>query len=132
MSDTVIYARGLTKLYGSNRAVDGIDFSVRRGETFGLMGPNGAGKSTTMRMIACRTPPTSGQLFVEGIDVFAHPRRIRALIGVVAQENNLDPDLSVRQNLLVYARYFRLPRAIARTRCHELLNFIGLGARSHA
>lgn len=130
--DLLIRAHGLTKVYGGVRAVDSIDLSVRRGETFGLLGPNGAGKSTTMRMIACRTPPTSGQLFVEGIDVYTHPRRIRSLIGVVAQENNLDPDLSVRQNLLVYARYFRLPSAIARSRCDELLKVIGLSARSDA
>lgn len=128
----LIRALALTKVYDGVRAVDSIDLSVRRGETFGLLGPNGAGKSTTMRMIACRTPPTSGQLFVEGIDVYTHPRSIRSLIGVVAQENNLDPDLSVRQNLLVYARYFRLPSAMARSRCDELLGFIGLGARSHA
>ncbi|HVG32149.1 MAG TPA: ABC transporter ATP-binding protein [Pyrinomonadaceae bacterium] len=130
--DVLIRAHALTKVYDGVRAVDSIDLSVSRGETFGLLGPNGAGKSTTMRMIACRTPPTSGQLFVEGIDVYTHPRRIRSLIGVVAQENNLDPDLSVRQNLLVYARYFRLPSEIARSRCDEMLGIIGLGARSNA
>lgn len=130
--DVLIRARALTKVYDGVRAVDGIDLAVMRGETFGLLGPNGAGKSTTMRMIACRTPPTSGQLLVEGIDVFQEPRRIRSLIGVVAQENNLDPDLSVRQNLLVYARYFRLPSALARTRCDELLRFVGLDARLDA
>ncbi|HYY58574.1 MAG TPA: ABC transporter ATP-binding protein, partial [Pyrinomonadaceae bacterium] len=128
-SPDVILARSLSKLYGRARAVDRIDFSVRRGETFGLLGPNGAGKSTTMRMIACRTPPSSGQLFVEGIDVRADPRRVRSLIGVVPQENNLDPDLSVRQNLLVYARYYRLPRPLALERCDELLRFTGLGLR---
>jgi lipooligosaccharide transport system ATP-binding protein len=128
----LIRARALTKVYDGVRAVDGIDLEVMRGETFGLLGPNGAGKSTTMRMIACRTPPTSGQLFVEGIDVFEEPRRIRSLIGVVAQDNNLDPDLSVRQNLLVYARYFRLPRARADSTCDELLKFTSLSARKDA
>src|SRR3982751_6053857 len=113
MSDTVIYARGLTKLYGSNRAVDGIDFSVLRGETFGFLGPNGAGKSTTMRMIACRTPPSLGELSVEGVSVHDGGRAIRSMIGVVPQENNLDPDLNVLQNLLIYARYFQMRRSEA-------------------
>jgi lipooligosaccharide transport system ATP-binding protein len=130
MLETVVEARELTKVYGAQRAVDGIDFSVRRGETFGLLGPNGAGKSTTMRMISCRTPLTCGALFVLGRDVRRHARRIRSLIGVVPQENNLDPDLDVRRNLLVYARYFRLPRAEALARCDELLRFSGLTARA--
>jgi lipooligosaccharide transport system ATP-binding protein len=130
---TVVEARALTKVYGGvGRAVDGIDFTVRRGETFGLLGPNGAGKSTTMRMIACRTPLTEGELFVEGLDVRRHARRVRSLIGVVPQENNLDPDLDVRSNLLVYARYFRLPRAAAVRRCDELLHFAGLTARARS
>jgi lipooligosaccharide transport system ATP-binding protein len=105
---------------------------VARGEAFGLLGPNGAGKSTTMRMIACRAPLTAGSLSVEGLDVRAHARRIRTLIGVVPQENNLDPDLSVRQNLLAYARYFRIPRPRALARADELLGFIGLGGRKGA
>lgn len=130
--DEVVAARSLTKLYGSARAVDRIDLSVHRGETFGLLGPNGAGKSTTMRMIACRTPPTSGQLLVWGIDVEQAPRRVRSLIGVVPQENNLDPDLNVRQNLLVYARYYRLPTGLAQKRCDELLSLSGLSARASA
>src|SRR2546422_2736446 len=104
----VVIARGLTKVYGKQRAVDAIDFSVKRTETFGLLGPNGAGKSTTMRMIACRTPLTAGALSVEGLDVRTHGREIRALIGVVPQENNLDPDLNVRRNLIVYASYYRI------------------------
>jgi lipooligosaccharide transport system ATP-binding protein len=128
----VVTAHALTKLYGDAVAVDGIDLSVRRGETFGLLGPNGAGKSTTMRMIACRTPPTSGQLFVEGIDVRLAPRRVRSLIGVVPQDNNLDPDLDVRQNLLVYARYYRLSRDLAQQRCDELLRLSGLTARARS
>ncbi|HEY6190131.1 MAG TPA: ABC transporter ATP-binding protein [Pyrinomonadaceae bacterium] len=131
-AEHVVTAHALTKLYGGAVAVDHIDLSVRRGETFGLLGPNGAGKSTTMRMIACRTPPTSGQLFVEGIDVRLAPRRVRSLIGVVPQDNNLDPDLDVRQNLLVYARYYRLPRELAQRRCDELLRLSGLTARARA
>ncbi|MGB7924714.1 MAG: ABC transporter ATP-binding protein [Pyrinomonadaceae bacterium] len=129
MLESVIVARGLTKFYGAQKAVDGIDFAVRRGETFGLLGPNGAGKSTTMRMIACRMPPTRGELFVEGLDVRTEGRRVRSLIGVVPQENNLDPDLDVRRNLQVYARYFRMPSAEAAVRCDELLRFVGLGER---
>jgi lipooligosaccharide transport system ATP-binding protein len=129
---SVVEARGLTKIYGKQRAVDAIDFSVKRGETFGLLGPNGAGKSTTMRMIACRTPLTSGELTVEGFDVRTHGREIRSLIGVVPQENNLDPDLNVRRNLIVYASYFRLPRERAAQRANELLEFIGLTERADA
>jgi lipooligosaccharide transport system ATP-binding protein len=125
-------AERLTKVYGERRAVDGISFSVRRGEAFGLLGPNGAGKSTTMRMIACRAPLTSGALRVEGFDVRLEARRIRSLIGVVPQENNLDPDISVRQNLLVYARYFRMARVAAERRADELLRFVGLEGRPDA
>lgn len=127
-----VVARDLTKVYGARRAVDGIDFTVRRGETFGLLGPNGAGKSTTMRMIACRVPPTAGQLFVAGLDVRTHGRRVRSLIGVVPQENNLDPDLDVRRNLLVYARYYRMTRAEAERKSDELLGFLGLRERALA
>ena len=129
---SVVEARGLTKIYGKQRAVDAIDFSVKRGETFGLLGPNGAGKSTTMRMIACRTPLTSGQLTIEGFDVRSQGREIRSVIGVVPQENNLDPDLNVRRNLIVYASYFRIPSKQAAQKADELLNFIGLTERASA
>src|SRR5256886_3031130 len=128
----VVIARGLTKVYGKQRAVDAIDFSVKRSETFGLLGPNGAGKSTTMRMIACRTPLTSGELLVESLDVRTHGREIRSRIGVVPQENNLDPDLNVIRNLIVYASYFRIPRTRAAQRANELLHFIGLSGRADA
>jgi len=128
----VVEARGLTKVYGKQPAVDAIDFSVKRGETFGLLGPNGAGKSTTMRMIACRAPLTSGELLVQGLDVRTQGRQIRSLIGVVPQENNLDPDLNVIRNLIVYASYFRIPRARAVQRANELLRFIGLSGRADA
>lgn len=129
---TVVEARGLTKIYGKHHAVNAIDFSVSRGETFGLLGPNGAGKSTTMRMIACRTPLTSGELSVEGLDVRTQGRQIRAMIGVVPQENNLDPDLNVRRNLIVYASYYRIPKEQAIRRADELLQFIGLSDRANA
>ncbi|MFN2453879.1 MAG: ABC transporter ATP-binding protein [Pyrinomonadaceae bacterium] len=126
----VVSAHELTKVYESRPAVSGISFTVRRGEAYGLLGPNGAGKSTTMRMIACRTPPTAGQLFVEGLDVNCAARRVRSCIGVVPQENNLDPDLNVRDNLLVQARYFRLSRAEALERSSELLKFVNLERRA--
>ena len=130
--EEVVTASGLTKIYDRRPVIDRIDFRVRRGEAFGLLGPNGAGKSTTMRLIACRTPLDSGELRVEGYDVRTEARRIRALLGVVPQENNLDPDISVRQNLLVYARYFHLTRERARERTDELLRFVGLDARESA
>ncbi len=126
----VVFARDLTKTYGKQLAVDGIAFEVSRGETFGLLGPNGAGKSTTMRMIACRTPPTSGDLFVEGLDVHSRGREIRSLIGVVPQDNNLDPDLNVLKNLIIYASYYRIPKKKAAERADELLQFIGMSGRA--
>jgi lipooligosaccharide transport system ATP-binding protein len=132
VSDAVVIARGLTKIYDKTAAVDAIDFTVKRGETFGLLGPNGAGKSTTMRMIACRTPVSSGELSVEGLNVRTHSRQIRAAIGVVPQENNLDPDLNVLRNLVVYAGYYRIPKAHAIRRAHDLLGFIGLSDRADA
>jgi lipooligosaccharide transport system ATP-binding protein len=124
-----VEARGLTKRYGARTAVDAVSFHVVRGETFGLLGPNGAGKSTTMRMIACRSPLSAGALHVAGLDVQLEARLIRSRIGVVPQENNLDPDLSVRQNLLAFARYFRLPRERALSRTEHLLGLIGLAGR---
>jgi lipooligosaccharide transport system ATP-binding protein len=129
---SVVVARSLTKVYDKRRAVDGVDFIVERGETFGLLGPNGAGKSTTMRMIACRTPLSSGELLVEGLDVRTQGRQIRSVIGVVPQDNNLDPDMNVLRNLMVYASYYRIPKAQAARRCEELLDFVGLSKRSDA
>jgi lipooligosaccharide transport system ATP-binding protein len=128
----VVKATNLTKIYGKQKAVDGIDFEVRRGETFGLLGPNGAGKSTTMRMIACRSPLTSGELFVEGLDVRTQGRQIRSLIGVVPQDNNLDPDLNVIKNLIVYASYYGILKRQAAKRAGELLQFIGMSERADA
>jgi lipooligosaccharide transport system ATP-binding protein len=127
-----VEARGLVKNYDAFRAVDNISFEVKRGETFAILGANGAGKSTTMRMIACRSPLNGGELFVEGLDVKNQDRQIRALIGVVPQENNLDPDLNVRENLLVYSKYFRLPKENAEKRADELLSFIRLSEKSNA
>lgn len=128
----VIKATNLTKNFKEFRAVDDISFAVNRGETFSILGENGAGKSTTMRMIACRSPLTSGVLSVEGFDVKSDERKIRAIIGVVPQENNLDPDLNVRENLVVYSRYFRIPKVEAEQRVDELLDFIRLGGKKSA
>jgi lipooligosaccharide transport system ATP-binding protein len=128
----VVQASSLTKVSGPKPAVDAIDFSVSRGETFGLLGPNGAGKSTTMRMIACRTPLSSGQLLVEGRDVRKQAREIRALLGVVPQDNNLDPDLNVLRNLIIYSSYYGIPKKRAAQRAAELLDFIGMTERADA
>ncbi|MDI3328293.1 MAG: ATP-binding cassette domain-containing protein [Alicyclobacillaceae bacterium] len=125
-------ARGLRKRYGEFEAVRGIDLAVRRGECFGLLGPNGAGKSTTMKMIYGRTPVTEGELRVLGLDVRTRMREIKARIGVVPQEDNLDPDFTVIQNLLVYGRYFGLPRRTALERAERLLAFVGLSERRDA
>ena len=110
----IIRARSLLKRFGDLIAVDGIDLSVREGECFGLLGPNGAGKTSTIKMITCVSPPTSGELKVGGMDVTRDGRKIKATLGVVPQEENLDPDLSVWQNLAVYARYFDIPASAAR------------------
>ncbi len=117
----IIVARDLAKRYGKFTAVDRISFSVRAGECFGFLGPNGAGKTTTIRMISCVSPVTEGSLTVDGMHVQAEPRRIKALLGVVPQEDNLDPELTVRQNLRAYARYFDLPDAVAKERIGEAL-----------
>ncbi|HZS09835.1 MAG TPA: ABC transporter ATP-binding protein [Blastocatellia bacterium] len=121
-----VEARDLFKRYGDLVAVDRVSFAVIQGEAFGMLGPNGAGKSTTMRMIYCRTPLTAGTLRVGGLDVTLDPREIKSIVGVVPQENNLDPDLNVRDNLLVYARYFRIPRHEAERRADALISFVEL------
>src|SRR3970282_800332 len=97
----IIHARNIVKRYGALTAVDGISFSVRAGECFGFLGPNGAGKTPTIRMITCVSPVTSGELTVDGMDVRREPRRIKAALGVGPQDNNVDPDLSVRHNVRV-------------------------------
>jgi len=127
----IIRARNLVKRYDGFTAVDGIDFSVRRGECFGFLGPNGAGKTTTVRMISCVSPVTEGELVVDGMDVRQGPRQIKSILGVVPQENNLDPDLSVRQNLTVYARYFDMPRELANQRIDENLALFQLVEKQH-
>jgi lipooligosaccharide transport system ATP-binding protein len=121
----VVVARGLTKRFGDFEAVRGVDFDVGGRECFGFLGPNGAGKTTTMRMISCTAPPTSGDLSVLGLPV-ARGREIRRRMGVVPQENNLDEEVSVVDNLLIYARYFDIPGRIARPAAEELLHFVAL------
>lgn len=123
---SVITAEGLTKRYGDFTAVDGIDFEVPAGESFGLLGPNGAGKSTTMRMIGGTLARTSGRLEVMGLDPVTHGPEVRAHLGVVPQEGNLDEELRVRDNIIVYGRYFGLPRGYLRPKSDELLEFAQL------
>jgi lipooligosaccharide transport system ATP-binding protein len=128
----LIDARNLTKRFGDFVAVDGIDVHVAPGEAFGFLGPNGAGKTSTMRMIACVSPVTGGELRVLGFDPAADGSRIRERLGVVPQEDTLDLELTVRENMLVYGRYFGLPRPVIRERADELLDFVQLTDRSDA
>ena len=122
----IITAKGLTKYYDSLKAVDNIDFEIVEGECFGFLGPNGAGKTTVMRMIYCFMPPSSGEVKVFDMDVTEEPRRIKARIGVMPQEDNLDPDLTVFENLIVYARYFDILQKVSSPLAWELLEFVGL------
>jgi lipooligosaccharide transport system ATP-binding protein len=122
---SVVVARDLTKRFGELEAVRGVDFDVRERECFGFLGPNGAGKTTTMRMISCTSPPTSGELSVLGLPS-SRGRDIRRRMGVVPQENNLDEEVTVVENLLIYARYFDIPRREARSAAEELLHFVAL------
>ena len=126
----LIQARGLVKRFGDFTAVDGIDVDVRAGEAFGFLGPNGAGKSSTMRMIGCVSPPTAGELRIMGMDPRRDGPAIRARLGVCPQLDNLDPELTVRENLTTYARYFGIPRRLARERAAELLDFVQLAERA--
>ena len=123
---TTLVGRGLRKSYGGFEAVKGVDFEVRSGECFGFLGPNGAGKTSTMKMIYAAAEPTGGELSVVGLDVTRHDREVKRRIGVVPQENNLDEGLKVRENLLVYGRYFDLPRKLVLQRADELLDFVQL------
>jgi lipooligosaccharide transport system ATP-binding protein len=120
----------LTKRFGTITAVDAVDFDVRSGEAFGFLGPNGAGKTSTMKMIACSSPITDGELTVLGMDPRTDAQRIKAHLGVVPQTDNLDAELTVRENLEMYARYFDIPREVARQRTDELLEFVQLAERA--
>ncbi len=130
-ADVLIRARGLTKKFGDFTAVDGIGFELKRGEAFGFLGPNGAGKSSTMRMIGCVSPPTGGELSILGLDPVRDGPAIRARLGVVPQEDTLDVELTVRENLLIYGRYFGLPRAVIAERTSRLLDFVQLADRAN-
>ena len=131
MSDVLpIEVRSLVKRYGEFTAVDGIDFDVARGECVALLGPNGAGKTTTIRMLTCFSPITDGLIRVFGQDVTEKPRSVKASMGICPQEDNLDPDFSVRKNLLIFARYYDLDCIKTARRADELLEQMGLTEKS--
>ena len=129
-SEVLVRARELTKRFGSFTAVNAVDFDVHVGEAFGFLGPNGAGKTSTMRMIACSSPVSDGELSVIGMDPRSQAAQIKARLGVVPQTDNLDTELSVLENLLMYARYFDLPMSVARPRAADLLEFMQLSERA--
>lgn len=132
-ADFLVEAHDLRKTYETGfTAVDGIDFRLRRGEAFGFLGPNGAGKSSTMRMIACVSPRSGGSLRIFGLEAAEEGAAIRARIGVVPQDDTLDTELTVRENLLIYGRYFGLPRPVIRERAARLLEFARLTDKSDA
>ncbi len=126
----LIWARGVVKRFGDFVAVDHVDFDIQRGESFGFLGPNGAGKTSTMKMISCMSPLSGGQLRVLGLDPAVDGSRIRARIGLVPQEDSLDLELTVMDNLMVYGRYFDLPRKVIRERAQRLLEFAQLTDRA--
>ncbi len=128
----IIEVSELTKTYGAFTAVDSISFEVASGECFGILGPNGAGKTTTIRMLYGFSPPAKGTLRVFGLEIREHAREIKARVGVCQQENNLDPDLTIIQNLQVYASYFNIPAAPARRKAEELLEFMSLSQKRNA
>jgi lipooligosaccharide transport system ATP-binding protein len=128
----IIEASELKKLFADVAAVDGISFQVNQGECFGILGPNGAGKTTTVRMVYGFSPKTAGTLKVFGLDIEQEWRSIKGRIGVCTQENSLDPDLTVEQNLHVFARYFNIPSKTAREKAQQLLTFISLDHRRAA
>src|SRR5881275_532490 len=129
-TDALIHARGLTKRFANLTAVDAIDFDVERGEAFGFLGPNGAGKTSTMRMIGCVSPPSGGTLTILGLNPVADGAAIRARLGVVPQQDTLDMELTVRENIIIYGRYFGLSRDALRGRADELLEFVQLTDRA--
>ncbi len=126
MTDPIITAQQLSKRFDSLTAVDRIDFQIQPGECFGFLGPNGAGKTSTMKMIYCFSPVTSGELRVMDLNVKTQAKAIKRNLGVVPQEDSLDPDLSVFDNLRIYANYFDIPSHEAKKRAHELLAFLQL------
>ncbi|GAB3066732.1 ABC transporter ATP-binding protein [Micromonospora schwarzwaldensis] len=127
-----VVARGLTKRYADRTAVRRIDLGIGLGEVYGLLGRNGAGKSTTMRMIGCVSKPSAGDLSVLGLDALVHGPEIRARLGVVPQQDTLDSELTVRENVVMFARYFGIPRRVARQRADQMLEFMNLADRPDA
>ena len=125
----IVQVDDLTKQYKAITAVGGISFDVQPGECFGILGPNGAGKSSTIRIITATSPATSGKVVIDGLDLNRQPREIKSILGIVPQEENLDTDLPVLQNLLVYSRYFRMQRDVALANAKEALNFFQLADR---
>jgi lipooligosaccharide transport system ATP-binding protein len=126
----LVHARGLMKSFGDLVAVNGIDFDVQKGEAFGFLGPNGAGKTSTMRMVGCVSPPSGGSLRILGLDPVKDGAAIRARLGVVPQQDTLDMELTVRENIVIYGRYFGLARTDLRARADELLEFVQLTDRA--
>jgi lipooligosaccharide transport system ATP-binding protein len=131
LEEPVVSARGLSKQFDALVAVDHVDFDIARGESFGFLGPNGAGKTSTMRMIACMSPKTAGELRVLGMDPETNGPEIRARIGLVPQDDSLDLQLTVLDNLMIYGRYFDLPKKVIRERAQRLLEFAELNERAH-
>jgi lipooligosaccharide transport system ATP-binding protein len=128
----IVTAKGLTKDFNGLRAVDAVDFEIQRGECFGFLGPNGAGKTTVMRVLYCFIEPTSGDVKVFDINVKDNPTLIKSRLGVMPQEENLDLELSVVENLVVYARYFDIPKKKASTLAAELLSYVELSEKTNA
>ncbi|MDR2885020.1 MAG: ATP-binding cassette domain-containing protein [Deferribacteraceae bacterium] len=121
----------LKKRYGTFEAVKGVSFEVSKGDFFGFLGPNGAGKTTVMKIMSCLSTPTEGSVQIFGMDVNTHPSDIKAKIGMVAQDNNLDPDFTVLENLLVYAGYYGIKRKDSLPKAMELLSFVDLADRKN-
>lgn len=132
MNNTVIRAEGLVKNYGEHRVVDGVSLDIRRGECFGLLGPNGAGKTTTLRLLLGLIAPDGGRLTLLDHDVPNHAREARLRVGVVPQMDNLDPDFTVTENLMVYGRYFGMKDGEIEARLPELLEFANLTHKKDA
>lgn len=128
--EEIIRVVDLEKTFGPIVAVDKINFEVYEGECFGLLGPNGAGKSSTIKMLTASSPINSGQAIIDGLNVAETPRDVKRILGVVQQDDNLDPDLTVSGNLVAYGRYFRIPKEEVKVRAKEILRFFGLSDRS--
>jgi lipooligosaccharide transport system ATP-binding protein len=127
----IVCAKGLTKYYGTLKALDAVEFNIFKGECFGFLGPNGAGKTTAMGIISCYMPPTSGEVTVFGMDINRDPSTIKSKIGVMPQDNNLDPDLTVLENLIVYSRYFDIPKKKSLPLSLKLLDFVELREKTN-